>query len=94
MAEDVQKLQDERDYYKRLAQGQLAQNAIEKAFTTARSTALQALLHLPDDERDALEAQLGKPVAQAADEGLRVTWGDGEALQLGGNDTNEDTRTE
>lgn len=81
--EEFERLQAERDRYKQLAQGQLANDAIGKAFDAARGVAIQALKHLPDDEREALEAHLGKSIDEALKDGLRLTWAGGtEAMML------------
>lgn len=81
--EEFERLEAERDRYKQLAQGQLANDAIDRAFGAARAIAIQALKHLPDDEREALEAHLGKTIDEALGKGLRLTWAGGtEAMML------------
>lgn len=83
MSDDIKKLQEERDRYKKLAQGQLAQDALEKAFEAARKAAIAVMKDLPEDELEAIEAQIDMKLGEGLTKGFRVTWAGGtEALML------------
>lgn len=72
-ATEIEKLRAERDRYRILAGTELRTEAARKIFAAASAAALQAVRDLPEDERTAFEASMGKPMEVALKEGVQFT---------------------